>query len=164
MPTQWCGLTVTNFVVDGMLGSLARKLRVFGFDAQYCRQEDDDTVIAVARRRRGIVLTSDRLLEARATKRGVAAILIRGDTDAQRLRYLAAKMRQVGRGLTAGPPRCAMCNGRLASAPRESLRGVLPARVVACHRLFFACARCGRVYWRGGHWKKLRRLQGLLRE
>ena len=32
------------FVVDGMLGSLARKLRMFGFDTLYYNDAEDDII------------------------------------------------------------------------------------------------------------------------
>jgi len=34
-----------KFLVDGMLGKLARKLRIFGFDTTYLSNTDDDNLI-----------------------------------------------------------------------------------------------------------------------
>jgi len=156
-------MTEPKFIADAMLGSLARKLRVFGFDTEYFRGTSDHDLIALARRRGRLVLTSDRLLAKLAEGEGVVTLLVRGRTDGQRLQDVAVGAALVGVRLEQGPSRCALCNGELAISTRESMRGILSDRVLARHRLFFSCVSCGHVYWRGGHWKKLRRLQGRLR-
>jgi uncharacterized protein with PIN domain len=35
------------FAVDGMLGKIAKKLRIFGFDTLYLANTDDDTIIEI---------------------------------------------------------------------------------------------------------------------
>jgi uncharacterized protein with PIN domain len=152
-----------KFIADAMLGSLARKLRVFGFDTEYYSGNSDLGLVALARRRGRLVLTSDRLLAALAESKGATSVLILGRTDGQRLQEIAMKTADLRVGLEPGPSRCAVCNGELRASSRAKLRGILPDRVVDRHRLFFSCTKCGRVYWRGGHWKKLRRLRRRLR-
>ena len=89
--------------------------------------------------------------------------MVRGGTDSERLREVVAEAGRLGLDLRRGPSRCAVCNGSLARLQKSSLRRVLPEGVIEHHRLFFACADCGRIYWRGAHWKKLRRLGSALR-
>src|SRR6185437_14447077 len=76
----------TRFVVDAMLGSFARKLRIFGFDALYFGSGPDAELLQVAKADRRIILTSDRMLweDAIARKR-VPAFLVQGKNDRARL-------------------------------------------------------------------------------
>jgi len=49
------------FMADAMLGKIARKLRMFGFDTIYDPNIDDIDILATAKCKGRIVLTSDRL-------------------------------------------------------------------------------------------------------
>jgi uncharacterized protein with PIN domain len=147
-----------------MLGSLARKLRVFGFDTLYDRSSNDEKLVRLAIRQRRAILTADRLLASAAAASGASVILVQGETDAQRLRDIASRASRLGLDIAAGgPSRCALCNGPLKSASKRELGEKVPIGVSSRHRLFYLCAECGHIYWRGGHWKRLRRLQGVLR-
>ena len=147
-----------KFIADAMLGSLARKLRIFGFDTLYFGEGSDAELEALARRERRIVLTSDKALCLRARSEGLKVILVEGRTD--RARLLIVRDR-AGPGLTSRAglaSRCAVCNGQLETVKRSAAAGSVPSRVLARHRLFFRCTSCSKFYWRGGHWVRLRRL------
>jgi uncharacterized protein len=150
-----------RFVADAMLGSLARKLRIFGFDTAYFAEGGDLELEALARREKRVILTSDRGLFAHTAGRGIAAILVQGRTDGARLRAVA---KQLGPGtamrLGGGrASRCAVCNGELERIGRkEAAARNVPPKVLARHRLFYRCGSCSRCYWRGKHWARLRRL------
>lgn len=51
-----------KFIVDCMLGKLARWLRILGFDTQYVRYLTDAQLLAQARYQNRILLTKDTLL------------------------------------------------------------------------------------------------------
>jgi uncharacterized protein with PIN domain len=34
----------------------------------------------------------------------------------------------------------------------------VPDKVIACHNQFFQCTACGKIYWEGGHLKRIRAL------
>ena len=50
----------TRFVVDGMLGSLARWQRILGYDTDYVNQRDDPELVRIARAENRVLLTRDR--------------------------------------------------------------------------------------------------------
>ena len=54
-----------RFVVDGMLGSLARWLRLLGYDADYDNRRDDAELVRLARAENRVLLTRDQELAAR---------------------------------------------------------------------------------------------------
>jgi uncharacterized protein len=150
-----------RFIADAMLGSLARKLRIFGFDTLYFGEGGALELEALAKKEKRVILTSDKRLFARSEGRGLHAILVEGTTDRARLRCV---MRQAGPAMTlrfgrGRASRCAVCNGELeVVGMRDAASSTIPAKVLARHRLFFTCRSCSRFYWRGKHWERLRRL------
>ena len=150
-----------RFVADAMLGSLARKLRIFGFDTLYFGRGGDLEFEALAKKERRVILTSDRRLFARSEGRGLRAILVEGTTDRARLRCVTTRSGLtitlgLGRGRAS---RCAICNGELEVLGRRDVASTeIPAKVLARHRLFYRCRSCSKFYWRGKHWERLRRL------
>ena len=143
-----------RFVIDGMLGSLARWLRLLGYDADYDSRRDDAELVRLARAENRVLLTRDRELAAR---RGVHALWVASQTlDEQ----LAQVMAAFPRGPESSPARCPVCNTALIPAPREELAARLPAYVLQKHHDFQRCPGCDRVYWPGSHWQNMQaRLQ-----
>ncbi len=145
-----------------MLGSLARKLRIFGYDTVYFKTGRDGDLIAEASKERRILVTSDRALSELASRRGVTAILVNGTRDSRRLADLVEKAIKNGIVLSGGEPRCALCNGTLRRIARMEAEANLPRSVIGRHRIFLSCIDCGKLYWRGSHWKRLRAIGRLL--
>ena len=145
----------TRFIVDAMLGSLARKLRAFGFDAAYYEAGDDAGLISLSLREGRIILTADRSLAARAVAKGISAILLVGDSDGERLSSLAHGAKAGGFNLTRGDPLCSLCGGELGRVKKNEISGKIPSSVGRRHVFFFQCESCGQIYWRGSHWKRL---------
>jgi len=153
-----------RFVVDAMLGSLARKLRIFGFDAIYYRDGPDSKLERMAEREGRVLVTSDRLLASDAKSKKLGVFLIQGSDDQARLRSLVRQARSASLELDPGRSRCAACNSELADAKKAEVASRLPASVARRHRLYYLCLDCGKIYWKGGHWSKLRRLSRILNE
>ncbi|HMD78435.1 MAG TPA: Mut7-C RNAse domain-containing protein [Nitrososphaerales archaeon] len=154
----------TRLVADAMLGSLARKLRAFGFDTIYYKDGEDSTLLELAASEGRVLLTSDRALSERADNRRIMSLVIMGSKESKRLVSLRFAADAKGLVLVRGPPRCSLCNGNLERSPRSELANRLPAGVLSRHRLFYRCVLCGMVYWRGSHWKKLRWLEKRLEQ
>ncbi|MCE4628566.1 MAG: Mut7-C RNAse domain-containing protein [Desulfurococcales archaeon] len=146
------------FILDTMLGELARWLRLLGYDTLYSRVYTDSQILKIAERTGRIVVTRDRGLYIRARKRGLRAVYITGDTIVERLAELAIK---VGISLRPDPSRsrCPRCNAPLVVVrDKEKVRGRVPPRSFEAHDVFYVCPRCGMVYWEGSHWKNIRRI------
>ncbi len=141
-----------RFVADAHLGGLARLLRLTGYDTLYDNGLDDDDIAALARQR--IVLTRDReLLKRNAVAHGC---YVHAQDPKAQLREIFARLDLAGgaRPLTL----CLQCNAPLRAVDKTQVAARLPPRVRAQHRDFTACDVCGRVYWRGSHWIRLRSL------
>lgn len=146
------------FAADAMLGSLARWLRLFGFDCTFDVHIEDARLIETARAEARVVLTRDRAVARKAAR---AIFVESDDVDAQ----LLSVFRRLGVSLPAEIPmtRCSLCNALLEPATEAMVDGAaLPARVLESHTEFYRCPKCARFYWKGTHFESMgRRLAGL---
>jgi len=145
-----------RFLCDVHLGTLARRLRLLGWDTVQPADGNDHTLVERAKAEGRILLTRDRqLLMHREVTRG---ILIRStDPDAQVLQVLD---RLDLRPECTPFSRCLACNGTLEAltpgAPEfEAVRDRIPAGVREWRREFRVCTGCGQVYWKGTHYERL---------
>jgi uncharacterized protein len=148
----------TKFIVDAMLGSLARKLRALGLDAAYYNVGDDTGLLEVAGQESRIILTADRSLASAASSNGHRVMLLKGKTDGLRISEMAEAASRWNLALVKGESFCSKCGGTLEKLPKAGVLGLVPHNVYLRHRLFYRCFSCGQVYWHGSHWKKLRSL------
>lgn len=133
-----------RFVADHMLGSLAKWLRMIGYDTVYDKNLDDKAIAASARAESRFVLTRDKEL----AKEPGALFVESDDLDAQ----LAAVKAKFGLMFDESAIRCTSCNGELAELPKEQAKESVPEGAFAANDKFWKCAGCGKVYWRGSHW------------
>ena len=147
-------LRVTRFIADVHLGTLARQLRLLGFDTSWERDLSDEAIIRLAADERRIILTRDKgiLKDGRVTH---AYWLRSTEPDTQ----LEEVLRAVDLANSIRPyTRCMSCNGELASIPRWQAARHVPLQVFLVYRDFKRCTHCKRVYWRGSHLKRLDRI------
>ena len=135
-----------------MLGSLSRWLRITGFDAEYRRDADDEDLLGEASTSGRVLLTRDRALAARAAKRGVKALLLETEDEADQLGVVAASLKLK---LEPSSSRCPKCNGALVKAEKERIMEQVPEASLAAFEEFWVCRDCGSVFWRGSHWEKI---------
>jgi len=143
------------FLADGMLGSLARKLRIWGFDVLYDTTMDDRPLLDRVRKERRVLLTSDRDLFGMASKRGINSILVQENTDEDRLTSIFAELQIEEIQLDHTKSRCPKCNGHLVVANRQNLPKKVPNGILDRHREFYSCSSCNKVYWLGSHWNRI---------
>jgi uncharacterized protein len=140
-----------RFVADAHLGGLARMLRMAGFDTLYDNGFDDATVERLGRDGQRTVLTRDReLLKRRGVEHGCYVHALQ---PPEQFREIAARLRlaRLSRPFTL----CLHCNAPLRSVDMASVIGLVPPSVRETQREFCTCDRCGRVYWKGSHWKRM---------
>ena len=143
-----------RFIADHMLGSLARWLRMMGYDTVYDKTLDDNAIADLARSEGRFVLTRDREL---AKEPG--ALLVEADDIDNQLKAVAAKF---GLKYNDDRIRCSTCNGDLQDLPKEQAKDSVPEGAYAANHKFWKCAKCGKTYWKGTHWLGIReRLQRL---
>lgn len=143
--------TEPRFLADEMLGSLARWLRIMGYDTEYARDMTDGDILQRAETEGRTVLTRDRELALRAGDRGM---LVRSDDGDEQLTEVT---RCFGLIFDEAHTRCALCNRELVPITADEASERVPPRVLERHNEFLSCPSCGRVYWKGTHWAGIRR-------
>lgn len=143
------------FLLDNHLGRLARYLRLLGFDALYPPHHLADAELAqMAHDEQRIMLTRDRGLLMRS-------VVIHGyclrtkESEGQLMAVLDRyALRQKIRPWT----RCLRCNGRLQPVPKTAVVERLEPKTQKYFHEFHICTTCRQIYWKGSHYRPLRRL------
>ena len=134
-----------------MLGTLAKWLRILGYDTIFDPALDDHQLVRLARAEGRVLLTRDREL---ARRRGLKVLLVASlDLDQQIREVLAEFPRSMASGRSFS--RCPVCNQLLEALDADVARAHVPAYVAATQTQFHVCPSCQRVYWRGTHWQHI---------
>jgi uncharacterized protein len=156
------------FLADAMLGKIARKLRIFGFDTVYMAHAHDDEILKIGIEQDRVILTADKELFKRIVKVGARGVLVSGGTsELEDLVHILTKNGITSVGMNGIGSRCSVCNGHLEERTSDQVKEddynnnddvIVPDKVIACHNQFFQCICCGKIYWEGGHLKRIRAL------
>jgi uncharacterized protein len=146
-------LRETKFILDVHLGKLAAYLRMLGFDAVYENGFGDTELVRISSEQHRILLTRDRgLLKYSAVTHGYRV----RETDSRR--QLAEVVARFNLSRSIRPfTRCMVCNGSLAEIAKEQVRTLLLSRVASAFEEFQRCSQCGRIYWKGSHYRRMQR-------
>ncbi len=139
-----------KFICDVMLGTLAKWLRILGFDTKYSRDFEDDEILRIAEEENRIVLTRDKLLANKAKK---AVYINERSLDEQIKRVLNELKIDVDERKIL--TRCILCNVRVKRIEKEKVKGKVPPHVFEIHDEFWICPNCKRIYWAGTHWQNM---------
>lgn len=144
-----------KFVADGMLGKLARWLRMLGHDVKYSNKSDDAELEVVAKEEHRVLLTRDLELYRHATSKGIDAFYVEGETEAQRIAELARRF-NIPLAIDLQKSRCPKCNSEIQSIPKEKVADSIEPNTFNHYDAFWKCPQCGQIYWQGAHWVKIR--------
>jgi len=134
-----------------MLGTLAKWLRILGYDTYFDPALGDHQLVRLARADSRILLTRDREL---ARRRGLAVLLIRGDRLDDQIREVLEEL-DLEPNRSPENSRCPVCNEALLAIDHDTARSLVPPYVAQTQQSFRQCPACGRVYWRGTHWQHM---------
>ena len=144
----------TRFSLDVHLGKLARMLRMFGFDAAWSGAAEDEELARTARQQARIILTRDRgRLKRRVVTHGY---LVRATDPREQLSEVFRRFDLAGSARLFG--RCMRCNEPLAAMDRHEAAPLVPPVVAGQYTEFSRCPRCARVFWKGSHWERMKKL------
>jgi uncharacterized protein with PIN domain len=146
---------INKFIADAMLGSLARKLRIFGYDTLYNAKINDSQVLQIALTENRTILTSDRDLFRSATKTNIDSILLTGDNDIDRLAKIFRSLQGKRKPQDPLNSRCSICNGELCNINKNEASNLVPEGVLHNQEKFYKCTICEKIFWIGTHWKKI---------
>ena len=143
-----------RFVADTHLGRLAAYLRMLGFDTLYRNDYADEELATLSADENRILLTRDRGLLMRA-------VVTRGCylRNTEPVRQLAELLQRFDLARAITPfRRCMHCNAVLRPIPKETISDRLLPQTRQHFNEFYNCPQCGRIYWKGSHYRRMRRL------
>jgi uncharacterized protein with PIN domain len=148
-----------SFLADAMLGNIARKLRIFGFDTIYLANATDDEILKTGIEQDRVILTADKELFRRIVKIGAQGVLVGngGASELEDLTHILAKSGITSVGTSGIGSRCSLCNGPLEERTSDQVKNNqdssnhalidVPDKVILYHKQFFECTACGKIYW-----------------
>lgn len=156
------------FLVDAMLGSVARKLRFFGLDTLYITDSTDDEIISIGIKENRIILTCDKNMYRRIMKFGGEGTLLKGSNDVEDIVQAFFSYGMMLSPYIEFNSRCSMCNALLVERTQADVKGKIPLNIINWHRRFFECKHCNKLFWEGSHYTSLmamsKRIDSLIKE
>ncbi len=147
-------MTAQLFLCDQMLGSLARWLRMLGFDTYYATDQfTDDQLLQIAAQQKRILITRDKELLIRAKKQKIPTIAITTTDVEQQREQVLSHLQHTDETVLS---RCLLCNTMLRRIEKERVKEQVPKRIYESHDLFWYCPNCDKYYWKGTHYDDMK--------
>ena len=141
-----------RFIVDGMLGNIAKKLRIMGFDTEFWLTANDDFLINKCMNEPKLLVTRDRGLYLKISKMGKKCLLL---LDNDEVRDLVFILEDCGIKYVEPVPnvntRCTICNGILNKIDKTMVSNPIPEKVYKSISNIYRCSKCLKIYWDGTH-------------
>lgn len=136
-----------------MLGSLARWLRLFGFDTFYANSEiQDEELLLVAKKENRVIITRDKELATRCKKTKLPIIEINTTDFDEQLNAVLKNLKLDGKAVLS---RCSVCNNILNEIEKNKVKGKVPKKIYENNERFWFCSECNKFYWMGIHYEKI---------
>lgn len=141
-----------KFILDVHLGKLARYLRMLGFDTLYRNDFEDDEIIQLALKDKRIILTRDLgILKNGSVSHG---FFIRSDRPSRQITEVISRFDL--QNCPRRPCRCIGCNGEIQLADKDNVMDLILENTRKYFNEFYRCNSCGKIYWEGSHFKKIK--------
>ena len=144
-----------RFLVDRMCGRLASWLRLLGYDAEFAPGGADvPGIIYASLRERRIILTRNTGI---SPKRAYGIYLVKSNDFFSQIKEVVAAF-NLRPDEKKTFTRCISCNGEIKKIEKESVRASVPSFVFQTQSDFYACGKCGKIYWKGSHLELAKKL------
>jgi hypothetical protein len=140
-----------KFIVDSMLGKLAKRLRLLGYDTFYDPDLDDSEILKISKAEERHIVTRDRGL---VKIHGAKAFLIKS-TDLNIQLAEIARLAKIKLDERVSFSRCSECNSPVREVSKEEVKNIVPKLVYESLDKFSYCPKCKKAYWQGTHYEKL---------
>jgi len=141
-----------KFILDVHLGTLAKYMRILGFDSLYKNNYKDEEIVDISLKEKRTILTRDRgILKRSEVTHGY---WIRSSkTDEQIIEVIKRfDLKEEIKELS----RCLLCNSLLRKISKEKVIDRLPRKVKEFHNEFYYCMNCNKIFWKGSHYTKMK--------
>jgi hypothetical protein len=145
------------FLVDAMLGNIAKKLRLFGFNSEYSSNIIDKDLIQRAKKENRILITKDALLSEIAQKQKISVIQITKNEEMEQLVQIFKKLKLTELTINGNKARCTECNEKLQIIDKEFVLNQVPEGIINNFDGFWKCPKCNKIFWEGTHIERLQK-------
>ena len=152
------------FLVDAMLGNIAKKLRLLGYDSEYYSDSKDEDLIFIAKDQNRILLTKDEPLLKKAKNKGITVIHIKNNNELEQLAQIFKNIKLSNVSASGNSSRCTDCNGKLEVTEKSKILDRVPEGVLERIDNFWRCLKCEKIYWEGTHIERLQKFVDELNE
>ena len=140
-----------RFILDVHLGSLARMMRLMGFDTLYETEADDSTLAHIAAKEQRVLLTRDiGLLKHKIIHWGY---WLRSQQTEEQFREVVSRFSLYAD--YAPFTYCRACNGLIKAVNKDAVLAQIPSNAARHFHQFFQCQQCERIYWKGSHYERM---------
>ncbi len=140
-----------RFIVDCMLGKLAKWLKILGFDALYFSKIEDSDLLVLAQKEGRVLLSRDNGLIGKS--RNIKTLFIESEDWNTQVEQVLNEFELWD---DVSPySRCIECNVELKDLPKKKARNLVTPFVFEQAESFALCPECGRVFWKGTHHKDM---------
>ncbi len=140
-----------KFIVDCMLGKLAKWLKILGFDTLYFSKIEDENFLKLAAQEARIILTRDTGLIEKSGQ--MKHLFISSENWQEQLQQVLDAFDLWDK--VKPNSRCLECNVELKSLSRQSAKNLVAPFIYEHAQSFAICPQCGRVYWQGTHYQEM---------
>ena len=135
-----------------MLGNIAKKLRIMGFDTEFWLAASDDFLINKCMDEQKLLVTRDRGLYLKISKMGRNCLLLHDNDEVKDLVFI---LENCGIKYVEPVPnvntRCTICNGILIQLNKTMVSNPIPEKVYKSISTIYRCSKCSKIYWDGTH-------------
>ncbi|MEW5843050.1 MAG: Mut7-C RNAse domain-containing protein [Bacteroidota bacterium] len=143
-----------KFVLDVHLGTLARYMRMVGFDTKYENTFSDEEIIQLSLKEKRTILTRD--LGIFKNGKVTRGYFVRNTNPKKQIEEIIRRfdMKNKIKEFT----RCIDCNSLLQKIDKKKIIDRLPPKVKSIYSQYYICKECDKVYWQGSHYEKMKLL------
>ena len=142
-----------KILCDQMFGTLAKWLRIYGFDTFYATNKLDDLeILEISKKENRVLLTRDKKLIPIAKRENIKTIEIK-TTDINEQIGIVLMNFKVDKNKILS--RCILCNTEVEDIKKEEIAGKVPDRIFESNEKFWFCKKCNKIYWKGSHYEKM---------
>jgi len=160
-------LKVSNkpkFFVDAMLGNIAKKLRLMGYDSKYFSDIEDEKLVDIARNENRIIISKDKELIKKTQKLRLRSINIIKNEEIQQFVEIITRENLKRIQINGNISRCPQCNSLTKQIDKNSIKENIPQGVFNSNEKFWKCECCNKFYWEGTRIKNLQKFVGNINE
>lgn len=144
-----------KFLVDYHLQKLGRWLRFLGQDVEILNNRlIPSDIISKMRKEEYIFLTRDNFWEGRSE---IERVHIESDFLEEQLKQLI-KQKLIKIDKENILKRCSECNYEIEKVDKESVKERIPPKTYLWLDEYWQCKNCGKLYWRGTHLDRIKRI------